>query len=325
MLLTTGAAAGVSLLLPALLGPYSLIMVCYGLVFSVACLGLNLLFGTTGLVSLGHAAFFGAGAYAGAFLYRFYDVGSFEVYLLFGVVCSTVLACAIGFLCVRATKIHFAILTLAFGMVVHSLFVSGAIFRAFGPLGWALYLLGGGSMYIPRLTIVGVEFDAAEFIPVLYYVIFIAFLGSILALWRINRSPFGMALRAIRDNETRAAYIGIPVRRCRWYAFTLSGTFMGLAGALYGQLSRQITPEQLHWLYSAKLVVATLLGGTQQFLGPVFGAFVFEGLEAFAHRWTALHDMLLGLLLITVILVFPRGLASAVITLVSTTRRSKKP
>jgi branched-chain amino acid transport system permease protein len=299
------------LLAPAALSPYLLIIWCYALIFSIACLGLNVVFGTAGLLSLGHAAYFGAGAYAGAFLYRFADVRSFEVYFLVAVLTSTLLAAAIGFLCVRATKIHFAILTLAFGQIFHSLFIDGAIFRLFGPLGWALYLVGEGSMYIPRLTILGIEFGPGEFIPAFYYVIVLAFCASAFLLWRINHSPFGKALRAIRDNQTRAAYIGIPVRRYRWYAFTISGVFLGLAGALYGQLDRQITPEQLDWLFSAKLVLATVLGGTRDFIGPVLGAFVFVGLDEIAARWAVGHNMIMGLLLMLVVFVFPRGLAGA--------------
>ena len=102
-----------------------------------------------------------------------------------------------------------------------------------------------------------------------------AFFLSLGALWRVSRSPFGMALRAIRDNDVRAAFVGIPVRAYRWRAFVLSGAITGLAGGLYGQLDRQVTPEQLGWLFSAKLVVATIIGGTQWFLGPVVGAAVF--------------------------------------------------
>ncbi len=297
------------LLAPAALSPYLLIIWCYALIFSIACLGLNLVFGTTGLLSLGHAAYFGAGAYAGAFLYRFADIHSFEVYFLVGILTSTLLAAGIGFLCVRATKIHFAILTLAFGQIFHSLFIDGAIFRLFGPLGWALYLVGEGSMYIPRLTILGIEFEPEEFIPAFYYVIVFAFCASVFLLWRINHSPFGKALRAIRDNQTRAVYIGIPVRQYRWYAFTISGVFLGLAGALYGQLDRQITPEQLDWLFSAELVLATVLGGTRDFIGPVLGAFVFIGLDEIAGRWAIGHNIMMGLLLMLVVFVFPRGLA----------------
>ncbi|GMQ90291.1 MAG: hypothetical protein BMS9Abin10_0649 [Gammaproteobacteria bacterium] len=308
-LLLAATGGGVFVLLPLVLSPYPLVIASYALVFAIAGLGLNLLFGTTGLLSLGHAAYFGVGAYAGAFLYRFYDMSSLEAHLFSGVLAATVLATVFGFLCVRATKIHFTILTLAFTQMVHAVFISGAVFRLFGPLGWGLYLVGSGGLYIPRFTILGTEFAPDVFIPAFYYVILLAFFGSAALLWRIGRSPFGKALRAIRDNERRAAFIGVPVRQYRWYAFILSGAFMGLAGALYGQLARQITPQQLDWLFSAKLVLAIVLGGTQQFLGPVVGAFAFIGLDELSSRWPVGRSAVMGVLLIAVVLAFPRGLA----------------
>lgn len=232
-LLVGGVGGLIFLLMPLLLSPYALVELCYALVLSIACLGLNLLFGTTGLLSLGHAAYFGVGAYTGGFLYMFSPVTSLEVYLLSGVLASTALASVFGFLCVRVTRIHFTILTLAFAQVVHSLFISGAIFRPFGRVGKGLYLLGEGGLYIPRFTMLGTDVAPHLFIPVFYYVILGAFLASVGLLWRISGSPFGMALRAIRDNDTRATCIGIPVRRYRWYAFILSGIVTGLAGGLY--------------------------------------------------------------------------------------------
>lgn len=296
---------------PGVLSPYALITLCYALVFAIACLGLNLLFGTTGLLSLGHATFFGVGAYTGAFLYRFFGLESFELYLLSGIVASTLFAAVIGFLCLRATRIHFSILTLAFGQILYSLVIDGALFRLFGPLGWALYLLAGGSLYIPILTILGTRYAPGQFTSVFYFVIVAAFFGAMFLLWRISRSPFGIALRAIRDNETRAVHIGIPVRRYRWYAFVLSGAVMGLAGALHGQLNRQITPQQLDWLFSAELVLATVLGGSRDFIGPVLGAFVFVGLEEISERWPWGRSALMGSLLILVVSLFPRGFAGA--------------
>lgn len=301
--------------MPVLLPPYSLIELCYALVLALACLGLNLLFGTTGLLSLGHAAYFGVGAYAGGFLYTFSPVTSLEVYLLAGVLASTGLAALLGFLCVRATRMHFTILTLAFAQMVHALFISGTAFRPFGEVGKGLFLLGEGGLYIPRFTIVGQEIPPEAFIPAFYYVIAAAFVGSTLLLWRITRSPFGMALRAIRDNDTRAASTGIPVRRYRWYAFVLSGMFTGLAGGLYGELSRQITPEQLHWLFSAQLVLTTVLGGSRQFLGPAAGALVFVGLEGVSLSVVEYRSLLQGALLIAVVMLFPGGLTGTLASL----------
>jgi branched-chain amino acid transport system permease protein len=220
----------VLLLMPFVLTAYPLIILSYILVFSIACLGLNVLLGTTGCFSLGHATYFGVAAYTGAFLLRFYSVESLEVYLASGLFASTSFAAVIGFLCARTTKIFFVLLTLSFSMVVHSLVVDGAVFMLFGGLGWALYLLGEGSMYLPRFTIL-VEFNPYEFNSAFYDVVVVAFIVTVLLLWRITRSPFGQALKAIRDNETRAAFIGIPVWQYRWYAFILSGFFVGLPEA----------------------------------------------------------------------------------------------
>ncbi|MFQ5763592.1 MAG: branched-chain amino acid ABC transporter permease [Rhodospirillales bacterium] len=320
------AAAVVALLvpMPVVLPPYPLIVLCYALVFAIACMGLNLLLGTAGLLSLGHATFFGIAAYAGAFLYRFTPVDSFELYLIFGLSFSALSAAVIGFLCLRATRIHFTILTLAFCQIVYSLFIDGFVFRPFGGEGRAIYFLGGGGMYIPRLTLLGIEFSPGEFIPAFYNVIAVFFLGAAALLWRIDRSPFGVALRAIRDNAERAQGVGIPVRRYRWYAFVISGLLVGLAGALYGQLNRQITPEQLHWLFSAKLILATVMGGLRQFSGPLLGAFAFVALEDVALSWTAYHNLLLGVLLIIVVFAFPSGLAGGATALANRLRRPAK-
>jgi branched-chain amino acid transport system permease protein len=295
--------------MPSLLAAYPLFILSHMLVFAIACLALNLLYGTAGSLSLGHATYFGVAAYAGAFVYRFTTVNSFEVYLASGLVCATLFATVIGFLCARSSKIFFSMLTLAFSMVAYSLVIDGAVFHLMGGVGWALYLLGGGSMYLPRLTILGAEIGAGEFIAVFYHVIVLAFVASALVLWRIDASPFGQALRAIRDNEMRAGFIGIPVWRYRWGAFVISGIFMGLAGSLYGQLARQITPDQLHWLFSAKLVLAIVLGGTRHFLGPILGAFAFVLLDEVASQWSVGRYMVFGVLLIIVVFAFPRGMA----------------
>jgi branched-chain amino acid transport system permease protein len=197
-------------------------------------------------------------------------------------------------------------------MVVYSLVIDGAVFWMMGGVGWALYLLGEGSMYLPRLTLLGTEYSPASFIPVFYYVIVVALVASALLLWRMTASPFGQALRAIRDNDVRAAFIGIPVREYRWYAFMISGFFTGLAGALYGQLARQITPDQLHWLFSAQMTVATVLGGARHFFGPVLGAAAFVAVDEIAARWTFGRSTIFGALLIAVVLAFPQGLAGGI-------------
>lgn len=297
--------------MPVVLPPYPLIELCYALALGIACLALNLVYGTTGLLSLGHATYFGLGAYAGAFLVNVADLRSFELYLLVGVLTATVAAALTGTWCVRATRIHFTILTLAFGQLVHAAFVTGAVYRPLGDRGKGLFYVGSGGLHIPRLAIMGNDPAPERFIPILYYVILAAFFLSLGILWRVVRSPFGMALCATRDNDVRAAFVGIPVRTYRWRAFVLSGAITGLAGGLYGQLDRQVTPEQLDWLFSAKLVVATIIGGTRWFLGPVVGAVVFMALQHVASWSTLSHGLILGGLLIVVVFACPGGLVEA--------------
>lgn len=323
-LLFYGAAAPVIVFMPLILPPYYLIVLGYALVFSIACLGLNLLFGNAGLLSLGHAAFFGVGAYAGGFIYAFSPISSLEVYLLSGLVSSAALSTIFGFICVRATRIHFSILTLAFAQMVHSLFISGIIFRPFDGVGRGLFLLGGGGLYIPRLTIVGTELAPDFFNTAFYYIILSAFFVCVSLMWRIVNSPFGKALQAIRDNDTRAAFIGIRVRRCRWHAFIISGIFTGLAGGLFGQLDRQVTPEQLHWLFSAKLILVTVLGGTRHFWGPVIGAFAFVAIQDISVRFTLYRGLVFGVMLIAVVLALPGGLAGGATVLLDKMKRLGK-
>ena len=324
-LLGAGLAALALAPMPALLPPYQLIELCYALIVGIACLGLNLVYGTTGLLSLGHAAYFGLGAYAGAFVFNVADLQSLEAYLLLGVITATLAAAVAGAGCVRATRIHFTILTLAFGQLVQALFVTGAVYRPLGDYGKGLFYVGYGGLYIPRFTILGMAPAPERFIATFYYVILVAFFVALGVLWRVSRSPFGMALRAIRDNDVRAAFVGIAVRAYRWRAFVLSGAITGLAGALYGQLDRQVTPEQLSWFFSAKLVVATIIGGTQWFLGPVVGGAIFVALQHIANRFALSHGLILGVLVIAVVFACPGGIADATARVLGWTARSARP
>ena len=298
-------------LLPLVLPRYHLLVFGRALALCIACLGVNVLLGYTGLLSLGHAAYFGIGAYAGGFLFTFGHVTSLEAYLVAGLLASTALAALVGVLCVRTTRIYFTMLTLAFAQAVHALFVSGAAFRPFGEHGKGFFLIGEGGLYLPRFTMAGRELPPDRFEIALYYVMLTAFLGSVVVLSRIVRSPFGMALLAIRDNEFRAEFVGIPVRQFRWRAFVLSGMFTGLAGGLAGQVDRQVTPHQLDWVLSAQLIVATVLGGSRHFLGPVLGALAVVGLDEIALRFALYHSLIFGALLVVVVRAFPDGLMGA--------------
>ncbi len=295
--------------MPALLDRYYLIVLSQALVFAIAALGVNLLLGYTGLLTLGHAAYFGVGGYAGAFLFTFGNLGSLELHLGAGVVAATALATVFGFIATRSTRIYFTIMTLALAQVVHALFVGGAVFKPFGEVGKGFFFIGYGGLYMPRLTVMGRDFTPESFDVVLYYVVLASFVCSTAALWRVVRSPFGVALRAIRDSESRAEFLGLEVRRYRWAAFVISGAVVGLAGGLGAQLDRQVTPQQLNWLLGAELVVAAILGGTREFLGPVLGSLVIGTLKELSLRFPIARGLVLGSLLVILTLVLPQGLS----------------
>lgn len=303
-------AAALALLasVPLLLPPLYRATVLSALVLAIAALGLNVLY-RTGLVSLGHAAFFGLGAYTGGFIYWLMPSGdAFELYLTSGVLAATVVSTLFGLICVRVRRGYFAVMTLALTQIVNALFISGAIFRLLGGQARGLFFEYNGGLYIPRLKMLGRELPGPVFDTVFGYIVVAAFVVSVAVLWRMDNSPFGWALRAIGHNEDRAAFIGIPVTRYRTVAFVVSGGFAGLAGALSGQLYQQIAPGQLDWIFSAQLILINVLGGTQSFWGAVAGAFLFVVIQEVALRVTLYRDLVLGGLLVVLVLFLPEGM-----------------
>ncbi len=290
-------------LLPFLLAPYQVTLLSYGLIFALAALGFNLLLGYTGLLSFGHSAYFGMGAYAVAFLVKYLKVTSMELFVLGGILAAAVVAALFGFLCVRYTRIFFSILTLALSQVIWSLVLK-------------FYWATGGTdgLRVPTPTLLGVPFsrgqDKMTFLAFrYYYYVLILFLAGVAVMWVIVHSPFGKALQAIRDNETRAEFVGVQVWRYRWVAFLVSGAYTGLAGALWVPLNGLTTPDILHWTFSGKIVFFTVLGGFQTFVGPIIGAIVFNYLEIYAVAHTVYWQLVLGVVLVLLVLALPAGIA----------------
>jgi len=154
-----------------------------------------------------------------------------------------------------------------------------------------------------------------------YYVLFFFFL-SVGLMWLIVHSPFGTALQAIRDNETRAAFVGVRVQRFRWLAFLVSGIFTGLAGILCVPLNGLTTPDILVWTFSGRIVFFTVLGGFRSFVGPILGAVVFNYLETYAISATVYWQFVLGAVLVVLVLVMPTGLVGLLSRLAYAVRRA---
>jgi branched-chain amino acid transport system permease protein len=296
----------VLLVLPMVVESYQTILLSYGLVMAIAALGFNLLLGYTGLLSFGHSAYFGVGAYAVALIVKYFKISSMEVFVVGGILASALVSALFGFLCVRYTRIFFGILTMALSQVLWSL-----AFKFFWVTG------GTDGLRVPTPSLLGIGMpagaDKMDFLAHRYYYYVLAiFVICTAVMWVIVHSPFGKALQAIRDNETRAEFVGVQVWHYRWVAFLVSGTFTGLAGALWVPLNGLTTPDILHWTFSGEMVFFTVLGGFGTFAGPIVGAVVFNYLKTFAVGYTVYWQMLLGIVLVVLVLALPTGIMGMV-------------
>ena len=295
------------ILVPSFVGTYQLQLLTYGLISAIAALGFNLLLGYTGLLSFGHSAYFGFGAYTVAFVVQYLGPRSMELYILIGIPSVAMMSALLGYICVRHTRIFFGILTLALSQVLYSLALK-------------LYWETGGSdgLRVPRpVLLLGLlSFSGPrgfqQFIPSYYYYVLAVFVMCVIVMWVIVHSPFGKTLQAIRDNEVRARFLGIRIRRFRWIAFLVSGTFTGLAGILWVPLNGLTTPDVLYWTFSGEIVFMALLGGFRNFTGPIVGGIVFTYLKTYAVATTEYWQLLLGVVLVTLVLVLPTGIVGAI-------------
>ncbi len=316
-LLVAGALIGAALVaIPMLFDPYQTLLFSYGLVFAIAALGFNLLLGYTGLTSFGHSAYFGVGAYTVAFMVKYFGITSMEVHLLAGIGISILLSALFGFVCVRYTRIFFSILTLALSQVIWSL-----AFKFFWVTG------GTDGIRVPRPTLLAgtLKFSGSgaflEFVRSYYYYVLVLFVVCVAVMWLIVHSPFGKALQAIRDNETRAEFVGVRVWHYRWMAFLISGVFTGIAGVLWVPLNGLTTPDVLFWQFSGEIVFMTVLGGFHNFTGPIVGAIMFNYLKTYAIAMTEYWQFLLGGVLLVMVMLLPGGIVGTVTQMAAKLRK----
>jgi branched-chain amino acid transport system permease protein len=320
VLLLAGAVPIVIMLalLPRVIDLYQTELLIYGMTFAIAALGFNLLLGYTGLLSFGHCAYFGVGAYSVAFIVRDLHVQSMELCILGGLIATLAVSALFGYVCVRHTRIFFSILTLALSQVLWSL-----AFKFFWVTG------GTDGIRVPRstITLLGglIDFRGAgayqKFVHSYYYYVLALFVIAVVVMWVIVHSPFGKALQAIRDNETRASFVGIRVRRYRWVAFVISGFFTGLAGALWVPLNGLTTPDILYWPFSGEIVFMTVLGGFRTFTGPIVGAITFNYLKVYAVASSQYWQLVLGGVLVVLVILLPAGIVGTLAQLAGKLRR----
>ena len=269
------------------------------LVLGLAAMSVNFLLGFTGVLSFGHAAWFGLGAYGCGLLLKFVALST-PLGLLGGTLLGGVLGALLGALIVRRRGVYFAMVTIAFGQVFY--------YIAFQ---WSS-LTGGDDGLRPfyrqplhlGIAVVDILHDTTAF----YYFVLVCFAFAVAAMAFILRSPFGRTMLAIRENERRARFLGIPVEMHIWIAFTLSCFFMAFAGSLYALVNNFADPRGLHYSQSGDFVMMAVLGGMRSFWGPLLGAAVFVVLEDYISSITINWQFFIGVLFVLVVLFFPRGL-----------------
>jgi branched-chain amino acid transport system permease protein len=269
------------------------------LVLALAAMSLNFLLGFTGVLSFGHAAFFGVGAYGVGMTIK-YLIPSTPLGVLIGMLAAVAAAMVIGALIVKLRGVYFAMVTIAFGQVFY--------FVAFrwnsvtdgddGLSGWRRIPLDFG---FARLDILG---DDKAF----YYFVLLCFAIATALMGLLLRSPFGRTLLAIRENERRARFLGVPVERHIWLSFVISGLFVALAGALFALLNNFADPRTLRWDQSGDFVIMAVLGGMRSFWGPLIGASIFVVLQDYVSSMTENWMSFIGLFFVLVVLFFPRGI-----------------
>jgi branched-chain amino acid transport system permease protein len=272
-------------------------------VLGLAAMALNFLLGFTGVLSFGHAAYFGLGAYGAAMALKFL-LPSTSFAIVVGVVVGTLAAAAIGALIVKLRGVYFAMVTIAFGQVFY--------FIAFrwnsvtggddGINGWQRQPLNLG------FTTVDIAGNDKAF----YYLVLFLFAAAVGAMAMLLRSPLGRTLVAIRENERRARFLGIPVEQHIWISFVLSGFFVSLAGTLYALLSNFTDPRSLHWTLSGNFVIMAVLGGMRSFWGPLIGAAIFVVLQDYVSSHTQNWMSFIGLFFVLVVTFFPRGVLGVI-------------
>ena len=269
------------------------------LIWGIFGLGFNLLLGYTGVLSFGHAAYFGLGAYAAGLALRYWK-SSLWTSLLISVAAAVILACFIGAMAIKRRGVYFAMISLAFGQMLY--------FLALSPL---KHITRGedGLTRIPIINLFSISLNKP--IP-LYYFVFIITIGMLYLTWRILQSPFGKLLQAFRENEERAKACGFNTTLVKFFSLVISAFYAGLAGGLNTIYLGYVPLTTLFWLTSGTMVMMTILGGKGTFLGPLIGAGVFLFLQNTISLFTPRWELFVGAIFVLIILLFPAGIMGTI-------------
>jgi branched-chain amino acid transport system permease protein len=275
---------------------FSISMLSRVLIYAIAANGLNFVLGYGGMVSFGHAAFLGAGGYGVAIL-GMAGISAAWATLPTAILAAALLAVVIGFVCLRTHGLSFIMITLAFAQMAYYVLVS-------------LRVVGGDDgLPLPQKTVLvdGVTLGNPS---VMYWSTLAGFLLTTWIVHRLHSAPFGHALAAVRDNETRAGALGMPVFRVKLLCFVIGGAMAGLAGGLLANLNAFVTPSNLSWIVSGTLMIMVILGGSGRLWGGLLGAVIVQGIEEIVSPFTLHWPVALAIVILAVALLFPQGLSS---------------
>lgn len=279
---------------PMFIGTFYTVLMIEAMIFAIFALGYDILIGYTGMVSFGHAAYFGLGVYGGALSLIHLSRG-FILLLVIAVLLSSAFALIVGYLSLRSTGVYFAIITFAFAQILYEVVIRSSD------------LLGGNNGLIAPPPELFAAVEISEFM--IYYTVFLTMVAVYLSSRRLIDSPLGLIFQAIGENEQRAAFIGYNVDRYKHVSFIISGMISGLAGGLFVATEGFAAPAQLFWLFSGEIIIIAIFGGIGTLYGPMIGAGIFIYLETYLNSTFDAWQIILGLILVTVVMLFPQGLA----------------
>jgi branched-chain amino acid transport system permease protein len=275
---------------PLLVSDFWIFVIIEMMVFALYAASFNLLLGYGGMLAFGHAAFFGIGAYAFAILIKKLGMAPLPAAIL-GPVVAMLAGAVVGYFCIRLTGIYLGMLTFAFQMLAYTV-----VFKS--------YDVTGGDDGLSGLTVPAPLGTPAG----LYYLSLVVVSLCLYLLWRLVHSPFGVALRAQRNNQRKSLAIGINVTFHKWLTFVIAAFFAGLAGELFALASQSVFPGWLNWTASAVPIVMTILGGMHSFAGPVVGAVIYVLLQTVLTGATEYWALFMGAAIIALVMLMPEGL-----------------
>ena len=279
------------ILLPLIISEFYVLMITEAMILIIFAMSLNLLIGYNGLLSLGHAGFFTIGAYVSAFILNHY--GNFIIALFSGSVIAGTVAFLVGYLFVIMEEVYFAMITLSFGMIVYGVTsrLRSVISGIYNPVNAIGYNLGINPSWL------------------FYYFVLVITVICLFVMYYVLNSNFGLTIKGIRENPQRAEFIGIPTRMIRWRLVIISAIFSGLSGAIYAPFIGTVSYTYSYWVKSMEPILIILIGGMENFFGPVAGTIIFLALkEAVSTSYVDYWILILGVIFVFIVIFFPEGL-----------------